>query len=499
MATDIGLHKVKEVLKAGSEPHLMSGAQFKASLRDGRRVLDSRGQFIDDVTRHPQLARAVDTVGSVFDMQLSPQHRDVVTYKEPADGQRYAIGWKVPTEKEHLRQKLEALRAITFKTLGVFGRPPDYGSAMAMGFLAVLDKIKRENAEFAQNAQNIVKMCATHNLTSTDLIPDVQSDRRIPPNQKPGRLRAVEERADGIVVYGAKPCGSVGAISHFFTLSTALSPGLDEAACIWCVVPANSKGLTIVLREPVTDPDSDPEDHPIDSRGEEIDNLLIFDNVFIPREYLVSFKNKELLGLYHESGVVGFWQILARLAVRAEIFVGAAQTIVDVLGTARVQSVRESVSEIIKYAAILKAGVVAAVEHANVWNGVTVPNLEYVTPIRLYSIEQYPRIMHLLRDLCGQGLVSRWPRAVWEHTEIGKKLEEFMPGTGVTAREKNRLLNFVWDLACTSHAARVAMFENTNATPRAFVSEELYQHYDRDGVCRFVREFLHINPDRVIV
>ena len=287
-------------------------------------------------------------------------------------------------------------------------------------------------------------------------------------------------------------------MSHFFTLSTALSPGLDESACIWCVVPANIEGLTLVLREPVTDPDCEWEDHPIDSRGEEIDNLLIFDHVFLPREYLVSFKNKELLGLYHESGVVGFWQILARLAVRAEIFMGAAQTIVDVLGTGTIQSVRESVSEIIKYAAILKAGVVAAVEDAEEWNGVTVPNLEYVTPVRLYSIEQYPRIMHLLRDLCGQGLVSRWPRAIWDHPELGRKLEEFMPGTGVTGREKNRLFNFVWDLACSSHASRVAMFENTNATPRSFVSAELYQHYDRNEVCRFVRDYLKINPERVV-
>ncbi|MEE9301943.1 MAG: 4-hydroxyphenylacetate 3-hydroxylase N-terminal domain-containing protein [Alphaproteobacteria bacterium] len=499
MTTDVGLQKVKEVLKTGSEPHLMTGDQYKESLRDGRRVIDSKGQPVEDVTSHPQLARAVDNIAALFDMQFEPDTRDAFTYLDPADGERYAIGWQIPTEKEHLRRKLEALRLSTLKTFGIFGRPPDYGSMMALGFLAVNDKIERENPEFAQNVRDFIKLSRAHNLMSTDLIPDVQADRRIPASEKPGRLRAVEERPDGIVLYGAKPCGSIGSISHFFTLSTALSPGLDEAACLWGVLPANIEGLTLVLREPVTDPNAEWEDHPLDSRGEEIDNLLLFDNVFLPREYLVSFKNKELLGLYHESGVVGFWHILARLAVRAEIFVGVAQTIVDVLGTGRIPSVRDSVSEIIKYAAILKAGIIAAVEQAEVWNGVTVPNLEYVTPVRLYSIEQYPRIMHLLRDLCGQGMVSRWPKALWEHPEIGKKLDEFMPGTGVTAREKNRVFNLVWDLACSSHAARVAMFENTNATPRAFVSEELYQHYDREAACRLIRGYLDINPERVVI
>ena len=499
MATELGLHQVKAALKKGKEPHLMTGDQYKESLRDGRRIIDANGEAVEDATTHPQLARAVDNVAGLFDLQFNPAHRDALTYVDPDDGGRYAIGWQVPTCKEHLRQKLAAIRILTLKTMGVFGRPPDYGSMMALGFLAVNDKIEKENPEFAQNVRDFVKLSSAHNLMSTDLIPDIQADRRIPAAEKPGRLRVVEERDDGVVLYGAKPCGSIGSISHFCTLSTALSPGLDEAACLWAVLPVNLEGLSFLLREPVTDPNSKWEDHPLDSRGEEIDNLLIFDNVFLPREYLVSFKNKELLGLYHESGVVGFWHILARLAVRAELFAGAAQTIVDILGISKIQSVRESVSEIIKYAAILKAGIVAAVEDAEVWNGMTVPNLEYVTPVRLYSIEEYPRIMHLLRDLCGQGMVSRWPAAIWDHPEFGPKLEEFAPGVGVTGREKNRVFNFIWDLACSSHANRVAMFENTNATPRAFVSEELYQHYDRDEACRVIRDYLKINPDRVII
>ena len=498
MATELGLHTPKDVRKKGQEPHLLTGAQYKESLRDGRQVMDSNGKMIEDVTKHPHLARAVDNIAELFDDQFDPETRDTVTYVNPEDGKRYAVGWQVPRSKEDLRKKRETLRLNTYRTLGIFGRPPDYGSMMALGFLAVIDKIEAENPEFAENVRKFVRMSGAHNLMSTDLIPDVQADRRIPANQKPGRLRCVEERPDGIVLYGAKPCGSIGAISHFFTVSTALSPGLDDAAAIWCAVPVNAKGLTVVLREPVVDPRSDPEDHPLDSRGEEVDNIMIFDHVFLPREYLFSFRNKKLLGLYHESGVVGFWHILARLAYRAEIFSGAAQTIVDVLGTSGIQSVREAVSEIIMYEAILKAGIIASEDQAQVWNGMTVPNLEFVTPVRLYSIMQYPRIMHLLRDLSGQGIVSRWPKAVWE-TKIGEKLAEFMPGTGVTAREKNRFFNFIWDLTCSSHAARVAMFENTNATPRSIVSEELYQSYGRDEACAKIRRFVGINPQRVVL
>jgi aromatic ring hydroxylase len=114
---------------------------------------------------------------------------------------------------------------------------------------------------------------------------------------------------------------------------------------------------------------------------------------------------------------------------------------------------------------------------------------------QLYSIENYPRVMYVLRDMSGQGLVSRFPKAVWENPEFGEKLEEFLPGTGVTAREKNRFFNFVWDLTTGSHASRVGQFENVNAMPRYFISELVYQHYDRSEMAKFVRRFAGISPE----
>ena len=97
MTTDWGLAKLREVLASGDEPHLMTGAQYKESLRDGRRIFDSNGELIEDVPTHPHLERSVDTVAEIFDLQFAPDSRDVTTYVDEADGQRYATGWQVPT------------------------------------------------------------------------------------------------------------------------------------------------------------------------------------------------------------------------------------------------------------------------------------------------------------------------------------------------------------------------------------------------------------------
>ena len=496
MTTEWGLDKLREVLGSGDEPHLMTGEQYKESLRDGRVIIDCNGERIEDIPTHPHLKRSVDTIAETFDAQFDAATRDITTYTDPADGQRYATGWQIPTEPEHLARRREMLRLSTLQTLGVFGRPPDYGSTWAMGFLSIADKIEADNPAYAQNVANFVKMSRRHNLISADVGVDVQSDRRVPRSERPARLHVVEQRPDGLVLRGAKSCASIGAISHFSTCATTYTPDLDDVDAIFCALPMNAEGLTLLLREPTVDPYCEPEDHPLDSRGEEMDNLLLFDDVFIPNEYLFGFNNKVLLGLYTDFSVLAFWHILARLAYRGEIFAAVAQTIVDILGTEPVQSVRHAVAEIIEYAKLLKSTVIASEAEAYMRNGVLIPNNEYLIPGRLRSTEAYPRVLHLLRDLSGQGIVSRWPKAVWDNPKFGDLFEEWRPGVDVTAREKYRFFNFVWDICCSGHASRVAMFEHNTATPPAVIREQVYRGWKREEYCEFVRRYVGINPKR---
>ncbi len=235
------------------------------------------------------------------------------------------------------------------------------------------------------------------------------------------------------------------------------------------------------MREPTIKGGSSREDHPIDQHGEEMDQIIVFDDVVLPHEYVFSKRNLESLKLYFESVVYVSWHIMTRLAYRAQIFAGTAQAVVEILGTDKIPGVRAAVAEISKYAETLRAFSVASIAQSQTWNGVEVPDPGLVTVGRLHSITEYARIVYTLRDLCGQGLISRWPEKIWEHPEFGPKLEQFLPGHGVSARDKNRLFNFVWDLTSGANASRIGLFENVNATPPAFITDLVYRFIDRSG------------------
>ena len=202
----------------GENGCLRTGEQYRESLRDGRRVIVD-GEEVEDVTIHPGLKAGIDTFASLFDAQFDPSSRDVTTTVDSATGRRIATGWLVPRSRDDLVRHDAMIKFSTYRTYGVFGRPPDYGPVKAIGFLAYRHLIEKDEPEAIEKIERFLDVGSRANLISADVIIDVQANRKLAGHEMPGRLRVVEERADAVVVYGAKagntmmPQGNIGTIS----------------------------------------------------------------------------------------------------------------------------------------------------------------------------------------------------------------------------------------------------------------------------------------------
>ena len=436
-----------------SQPWLRNGEQYRQSLRDGRQVILG-ARDVADVTAEPSLKTAVDTLATYFDAQVNPTTEDVMTTVDTVTGKRYSTAWLVPKSIDDLKRYDAMIRHSTLLTFGVFGRPPDYGPVKAVSFVAWNHLIKKQDPEALGKIENFLRVGRENNLVSADVIIDVQANRKLAMPDRAARLRVVEERKDGVILCGAKAGNSVLAQGNIGTVSMPPpDPTMPEECNIWTAVPANARGLKLILREPNVTGHENREENPLNAGGEEADGILVFDRVFVPWEYVFSYKNKTLGQIYTTLGQFAFWKIANRLAYRAEIFAGAAQMIVDALGTDHIPAVRAMVAEVISYAVILRGMMTAAVETAQLTeSGVMLPNHSFVTAGRLHAIEHYPRIMQILRDLSGQGLIGRVPREAWERADLGALLDEYLPGYKLAAREKNTLFNFIWDMTCSASA-----------------------------------------------
>lgn len=480
---------------------LKTGAEFKASLDDGRRIWVN-GRRIPTVFDDPALSAGVDLLASMFDDQFKPEFAEATTYVEPSTGELASRSWQVPRTVQDLEDRRRMIEYTSLKSAGTFGRPPDLAPAIAVGLLAYLPTFQAKKSlidgcapDFAANIEDYVRFGRETSLTASESLTGPQNDRSSPKGAEASLLKVKSVEKGGIRVSGAKTVGSIAAQTNeiFFTNLGGIRETPAEA-CIWASVPIASDGIKMISRETVSHPGADPFDHPIGCLGEEADQLIIFDDVFVPTERIFNLGDPTAMQYYGPVCTFAHWHVLTRLAVKAELFVGAGQLVLDVLGTGHIPAVQGMLGEIIEYAQTLRAFVYAAEAKARPTEGeVMAPDVGMLTAGRLYSIQHYPRIIHTLQELCGQGLVMRFGKQAFQNPEIGHHLQELLPGKGVSAEVKEQLMNFIWDMTSSSLAGRVALFENVNASPAPRLRERLYNEVKRDGFVAEVKKLARID------
>jgi len=473
---------------------LRTGDEFRASLRDGR-VVYIADEPIADVTAEPSLGPGIDTLAEMFDDQLTPEYEDATTYFDEQIGERVTRAWQAPMTLEELRDRRKMIEYTSIKTAGTFGRPPDLGATIGMGLLARKPLFAGTSSElsgdtnFADNIDGYIDHARRNNLIAAEVLSDPQADRSRSSYDHPGLLRVTEVLADGVIVNGAKSVGSLSAQANEIIFTNFARPDAPPEAYIWAATPVNAEGIVLVCREGVAHPGADPFDHPIACRGEESDQLIIFNDVFLPNDRIFNLGVPKLGILYGPVTIWAHWHILTRMWVKSNIIVGAAQAVIDAIGTNHIPAVRAMVGELMEFEQALKAFVIAAENLAvPVESGIMAPDVNLLTAGRLYAVDAYPRIIHTLQTLCGQGLVMRFPKKVFDHPELGPRLAELLPGHNISAADKNRLMAFVWDLTTSSHAGRTELFEILNGGTAASLRERLYKEYEREEAVALARD-----------
>lgn len=498
---------------------LKTGDEFRESLRDGREVW-YRGQTIDDVTRHPSTAGGIDILAQAFDAQHDPATQNTLTYVRE-DGIRATKAWMMPRTPEDLRSRRECIEFLARETFGVFGRQMDMIATTQVGMAAYLPLIERHSPEYAVNILPYIEYASENNVVLAGPVADPQGwrsrgsalgrrgiplydtdgggpdarelDLEIDGTVLPGGMRVMRRSPEGVWVSGAKVVGSLAPQCNEMLVSNIALPDPTPDSAIWMIIPVNSPGVRLVCREMTATPEESFHDHPITSRGEELDSLVIMEDVFVPNWRIMSLGWTEIGRHYGLIGALEHWHTLTKLCVKAELFVGVLQLVVDGIGTSHRPGVRQLVAEVIEYAQVLRAMLIASEAAAIATEGGALwPNPMIITAGRSYALGLYPTIIHRLQELAGQGPILRWSREDFDHPVLGPRLEWFYESESLSARDKNILMNLVWDLTSSSHAGRVEIFENVNGFPLPYLRERMYNDYDSSGAVSHVRRFLRM-------
>jgi len=450
---------------------MRTGKEYLESLDDGRRVWVG-DELIDNIATHPKTRAFAQLNADYYDLQHRPDLEDVMTFVDD-DGTRRSMMWFRNTDKEgvkRLRRYHEAV--IRLLGAGSLPRSPDVNNAVFRTYIDdpepwSTQSVGTEGRNLTVGLQEFIEEVRSGDLNAAIAFVDPQADRsRESAQAQSPNLRVVSKSDEGIVVTGVKAVATGAPFCDVINVGVFYRPGIPEEQIIFAGVPVNAPGVTMITRESNVR-DGEQIEHPMASRGDELDATIIFEDVFIPWSRVFHLGNPEHASLYPQR--IFDWlhyQALVREMVRAELMLGLALLITEHTGTAAIPPVLSRVAQFAGFHQTLKAHLIAAEDEGFVTpGGLYKPNVLLFDFGRAYYLENIARMTAELVDLAGRSALLFASEGQWQNSALRPWIEKLNSGPVGRPYDRIKIGRVIRDFFQSDWGSRIATFETFNGTP----------------------------------
>ena len=476
---------------------MRTGRDYLASLRDGRTVLVD-GERVDDVAAHPAFAPAAGVIAELYDIAADPANG--MQYTAPETGETANRAFGIPRSAEDLAARRSAIERWARHTHGWVGRSPDHVGTFLAGFASRPQLFDTDDGRFGENVTAYYRRLLRENLfVSYAIIPPQVSRATTASGWGEHLLQAgvVEQNDEGLVLRGAQMLATGAAIADevLITCIKPLGPD-DRDFAISVVLPVDTDGLKLYCRRPYAPAATSAFDYPLTSRYDEPDALVVLEDVVVPWQRV--FADRDLAVVRDQffgtpAHALGNWQAQIRFAAKLRFIAGIARRVTQVNGTDRIPAVAERLGELASVVAGVQSSVEAAQFTASLDdNGVMVPGREPLYGAMGLQSETYPRVVGILRDLVGGG-VLQLPASVRDLTSelTSGDVAHYVRSPGVESVERVKLFKLAWDVIGSEFAGRHQQYEMFYAgAPFVVRGVYAFRNFGYDAAVGEVEDFL---------
>lgn len=447
---------------------IRNGKQFIEGLKARPRDVWVNGERVQDVTEHPAFAGSVQQLARLYDTQFDPALQERLTYLVPETGERAGIAFMPSRSIEDLQRHRAAYQTWAEMNFGLMGRSPDFLNCTLLAFWEAADVFARGGEQFGENIRRYYEYVRNNDLFLSHALITPQNDRSKSSAEQASadmHLRVVKEADDGIYVSGARMIATLGPVADeiFLYNLPGFKPG-DEDYAIMFAVPADAKGLRQISREPYHAEGRSSFDHPLSTRFEENDSLLIFKNVFIPWERVFCYRNVELSNsVYPDTALRNHTahQTNVRALVKMQFAVGVAMALARSIKADQFLHVQQMLGECLGYVEIVKSALIRAeVEAETTRHGTLRTSLPPLQALRTFLPTAYPRVVEVIQKIAAGGFMMMPSGADLARPELAEDTALYYQGAnGMTSVDRVRLFKLAWDLVGETFGSRVLQYE----------------------------------------
>jgi 4-hydroxyphenylacetate 3-monooxygenase len=477
-----------------------SGSEFLGRLAAARVHVEVQGETLTGgVADHPAFRNVVRSYAELYDMQHDPAFRDVLTYPSPTTGVPVATAFLTPRTPEDLVKRRQAFKLWADRSLGMLGRTGDYLNSALMALASAQDWFAQADPRFGENIKNYYEKVREEDLLCTHTLIPPQANRAVSGSQQArGALMAhiTSQDDNGIVIRGARMLATIGPFADellVFPSTVLRNDPEDKQYSFACAIPNDADGLRYIAREPL-DYGRPRHDHPLGSRFEEPDAVVVFDDVHVPYERCFVLGDPELCnGFYAQTSAVVHMthQVIARTTTKTEYILGLVSLLTQAIGIEQFQHVQADVAEVITTLETLRALMRAAeADAAPNEFGVLTPAWAPLNTARNLYPRLYQRFPEILRKLGASGLMAT-PTEADVTGPAAADIETYLQSATLGGADRVRLFRLVWDTCISAFSGRQALYEYYFFGDPARMAGAYVASYDREPGRAAVRAFLN--------
>ncbi|HXQ50759.1 MAG TPA: 4-hydroxyphenylacetate 3-monooxygenase, oxygenase component [Stellaceae bacterium] len=464
-----------------------TGEQVLAGMRDGREVYID-GERVADVTRDPRLAGGARTLADLYDMQLRPDLVETMTYRSPTTGDRVGLSFIEPRSRDELRSRRVMVKHWHDRTLGMFGRAPDFLNVVYSTFASGAEAF---GSDYAKNVRAYYEFVRERDLSTTHSLTNPQADRSrsVVAQAHDLATRAIKETDKGIVVRGARMLATLGAYADELLVMSSPSyalPVSEEAKpfALGFALPMATPGLRIICRPSVIHQGAgSPLDHPLSVRFDETDCMVVFDDVLVPWERVFVYRDIEVHNtVYARTGARAAitHQSVTKDWAKAEFMMGLGVTLARTIKVDEFLHIQGMLVELINTVEILRACVLAAESEAELSpQGIFIPAAGALNAMRFVFPQMYRRSCEIIQTIGAGGLVM-----VPSFAELGgpmaANVAAYCQAAGADARTRIKLFRLAHDASMSTFSGRQQLYERYFAGDPVRTATGVYRGYDNE-------------------
>ncbi len=392
---------------------IRTGAEVLDGMRDGR-ALYCDGERVADVTRDPRFAGGARTLAELYDLQHRPDLIDAMTYRSPSTGDRVGLSFIEPRTPDELARRRVMIKHWHDHTLGMFGRAADFLNVLFSSFASAAHAFGRD---YAGNVRAYYEMArerdlvATHSLTN----PQVDRTRNVAAQPKDLALKALRDNDRGIVVGGARMLATLGAYADEILVMSAPAyplPVTEEAKpfALGFAVPAATPGVRLICRPSVLHLGAgSPLDHPLSSRYDETDCMVVFDEVLVPWERVFIYRDIAVHNtIYQRTGARAAisHQFVVKDLAKAEFMMALGFALARATKVDEFLHVQGMLTELINDVEVIRSCILASEAEATTTpEGILVPGAGPLNAMRFLFPQMFRRACEILQIIGAGGLV----------------------------------------------------------------------------------------------